>query len=112
MPWLSIGKITVTTAGTPVRLTSTQSDATARYPCHALLVQQIPGNTGRLVLGVSGMNSSTYAGCLALLGVPTNTILPSANGGITHAPNAFNLADFYLDASVSGEGGLVSVLIS
>ncbi len=112
MAWQSIGKITVPTSGTPVRLTSTQSDPAARLPCHAVMVQQLPGQLGRIIIGNSVMNSTTYAGCLAILAIPTSNILPTANAGMTTNVNGLNLADYYIDVTTNGEGALVSILVS
>lgn len=104
MAWKSLGKVTVTTAGTPVRITS------SRTPCHALLVQQLPANTGRIIVGTSVMNSTTYAGCLAILAIPTTNGIPAVNAGLATEPDGLNAADYYLDSTVNGEGALVSYL--
>lgn len=111
MAWESIGKVTVTTAGTPVRLTVGQSVPGTRIACHAIMIQQLPGQTGRIIVGKSGMNSTTYAGCLAILATPTANLLPAANAGIADIPNGFNLADYWLDSTVNGEAALVSYLV-
>ena len=112
MAWHSLGNVTVTTAGTPVRITINESSSTARLQCHAIMVEQIPGNSGRIIIGLSNLNSTTYVGALAILAIPTTNTLPSCNVGIGDAPNAFNAADYFIDATVSGEGALVSYLIT
>lgn len=111
--WSSLGKVTVTTSGTPVRLTNAQSTPSTRVQCHAIMVQVLPSNTGRIVIGDgSSVNASTYVSANAILAIPTNNILPSANVGISEAPNAINAADYWIDSTVNGDGVIVSILIA
>jgi hypothetical protein len=110
--WKSLGKVPVAAAGTPARLTVNETDPGATLLCYSIMVQQIRANTGYLIIGTASMDSSTHAGCLAVLAIPTTNSLPSANAGIlTQSQNQFNAADYWLDATVNGEGGLVSVLV-
>ena len=104
--------ITVSSAGTPVQVTAT------RIPAQAVLIQALPNNSGRIVVGfdntvranASGVNPSGPV--LAIIGAPaSNTATPpSANGGNPTAPAALNLQQFWIDATVSGDGVIVSYL--
>jgi hypothetical protein len=109
--WRSLGKVTVTTAGTLVRATNNEATPTLRYPCQSLLFEQWPGNTGNIyICDRSDANKTTGVGVLAILLKPTTTGLPSAGCGIPTAPTPFNAADFWIDADVNGEGVLISAI--
>lgn len=108
--WHSLGKVTISTSGVPARATANQTTPASRYACHSIRFTQIPGNTGKIYVMDSNtpINTTTYAGCLAILAVPTSLSLPGSAATITSAPAAINAADFWLDAEVSGESCLVS----
>lgn len=109
--WRSLGKVIVTTGGTPVRATNNENDPTARYGAHAMLFQQVPGNTGKIyIMDRSTGNRSSGAGVLAVLAIPTTNLLPSASATITYAPAGFNAVDFWIDAENNGEGCQVSAI--
>lgn len=107
----SLGKITVTSAGTPVRATINESDPTAPYHCHAFLVEAWPTNTGKIYIGMNGMNKTTGVELLAILAVPTANTSPTFSATIAYAPNALTISDIYIDAENSNDGALVSVVI-
>lgn len=111
MPILDIGKFTVT-PGTPVRLTSTQADPALKFSCHAVIVQTLWDNTGKIYVGSSRLNKATRAGIHATLAVPTANSIPSFTAALVAAPNGLNLADFYVDGDNSGEGVTVSILVA
>src|SRR6516162_5080792 len=102
--------ITVATAGVPVQVSST------RQPFQSVLIQAMPNNVGRIVVGSDNTVRANAAGVnpsgtvLAIIGVPSaNTATPpSANGGNPTAPAAFNLQDLWIDASSSNDGAIVS----
>jgi hypothetical protein len=99
-----LGKITVASAGTPVPLST---DATIRA-C-TILVATIPGLTGNVYFGGAALNQSTLAGVMikfnapAVLGQPDYFILQTQDGR-----NSLRVSDYFIDASVSGEGALVT----
>jgi hypothetical protein len=105
--------ITVVTAGVPVNVIASHKSA------QSVLIQALPNNTGRIVVGYDNTVRANVAGTnpsgtvLAILGAPaSNTATPpSANGGNPSAPAALNLQQFWIDASVSGEGCLVSFIV-
>lgn len=110
MAWHSLGHVT-TTAGTPVRITANTTGAAVRL-CHAILVEQWPGNTGKVYVMRSNGVAATGVGVLAILPIPTTNSLPSVSAGIPSCPDGLNAADYYIDVEVSGEGPLVSILIN
>ena len=100
----SFGKVTVTTAGTPVRCTLNESTPSARMAVQSLTVFALAGNTGtNIYVGSSAMNKTTLAGVYAI--VPKG-----ANGGITInlAPAGIMANEVYLDADTSADAALVS----
>jgi hypothetical protein len=106
----SLGKITVAAAGTPVRVTANLTTPTERLAAHSFIVEQVPGNTGKLFIGGPGMNKTTLAGVYAILPIPTVNSLPSFSSVITNAPAGFNMAELFIDADVNGESALVSII--
>src|SRR5512146_2093733 len=103
-PLVSLGQITA--SGTNVRITSNQSDPTARVPCHSFLIEVLPTNTGRTYVGSATMNRTTLVGVYAVLAVPTSNLLP------TFTANHFNLADVYITTDTQGEGVLASYVVA
>ena len=108
----SLGYVTVTAAGTPVRLTSNETTPADRYPVHSYLIEVVSSNTGKIFVGSSTMNKATGAGVYAVLPPPTTNVYPSFSSNIVEAAAGFNLAEVYLDADVNGEKALVSVIIA
>jgi hypothetical protein len=105
--------VTVVTAGIPVQIVAAHKSA------QSVLIQAMPNNTGRIVVGYDNTVRANAAGTnpsgtvLAIIGAPTSNTAtpPSANGGNPTAPAALNLQQFWIDASVSGEGCIVSYLV-
>jgi len=99
-----LGKITVASAGTPVPLIT---DTTVRA-C-TILVAAIPGLTGNVYFGGAAMNQGTLGGVMikfnapAALGQPDQFLLQTQDGS-----NSLRVSDYFIDASVSGEGALVT----
>lgn len=108
----SLGFVTVTTAGTPVRCTINESDPTARVAAHSYLVEAKSTNTGAIYIGSASMNKSTGAGVYAVLPPPTLNIYPSFSSNIVEAAAGFNMNEVYLDADVNGEKALVSFVLA
>lgn len=108
----SLGKLTVTTAGTLLRVTSGQTDPTARFVVHAVLFQAWRTNAGRIYVGKAGFSKTTGTGLLGTLAIPTNNTLPTFSMALTLAPAGIRLDDLWLDADTDGEGCSVSVIIT
>lgn len=100
----SLGKVLVTTAGTPVRATLNESVPAARYAVQSFSVFALAGNSGaNIYVGSSAMNKSTLVGVYA--------IVPKGGGSyavIQEAPAGIMLNEIYLDADTSGDSALVS----
>ncbi|GIW55476.1 MAG: hypothetical protein KatS3mg082_1880 [Nitrospiraceae bacterium] len=99
----SLGRIAVPTPGTPVRVTS---DISIR--AHRIRFAVVIGETGRVFLGVAGMNKATGAGVVKEFwptgaggGVADELVLESASGELRPA-------DYYVDANTAGEGLIVA----
>lgn len=107
-----IATLRITAPGTLVRCTSTQANPAEKFPCHAVLIQALPFNAGRVFIGWSTMNRVTLANVIAVLAIPTDNTIPSFTAALTLSPNAINLADLYIDAELAAEGAIVSVLIN
>jgi len=104
-----LAKITVTSAGTRVRATSTQADPNRRIVCQAFMVQADPSNTGLGAAGDSTVAYSTRAGIWGIIGAPSGTtIVPAFVAKHNAAPGPFNLADLYLDASADAQSFIIS----
>lgn len=114
MALATLGKVTVTTAGTIARATNGQSTPGARVSCQSFMVQALPANTGVIYVGNSAMVSSTGVGVMGIVPKPASNLtgpFPSISFAIVEAPNGINLADIWLDASVSGEGAIISYTV-
>lgn len=107
-----LGRFLVPVAGTPVRLTSTQTNPAESFPCHGVYIQALPTNLGKVYVGTSAMNKATLAEVIAIIAIPSAGNLPAFTAALTLAPNAINLSDLYLDVDTGSEGALVSVLIA
>jgi hypothetical protein len=99
----SLGKIAVPAPGTPVRVTS---DTTIR--AHRIRFAVAIGETGRVFLGVQGMNKATGAGVV-------KEFWPTGAGGgvadelvIESAAGELRPSDYYVDANSAGEGLIVA----
>jgi len=78
---------------------------------HAILIEALPSNTGRVYVGVQGLVRATLANCLAVLPIPTANMIPTFSITVTEAANGVALSSFYFDADVGGEGVMVSAII-
>ncbi|MCC6362996.1 MAG: hypothetical protein IT165_05695 [Bryobacterales bacterium] len=99
----SLGKVAVPSPGTPVRVTF---DTTIR--AHRIRFAVAIGETGRVFLGVQGMNKATGAGVVKEFwptgaggGVADELVLESAAGDLRPS-------DYYVDANTAGEGLIVA----
>lgn len=100
----SFGKVTVASAGTPVRATSNESVPTARVGVQSLTVFALAGNAGaNIYVGNSAMNKSTLAGVYAI--VPKGS---SGGATINLAPAGINANEIFIDADTNGDAALVS----
>lgn len=103
----SAGKITVTSAGTPVRATTNESTPTARLGVQSFTVFAPAGNTGtNIYVGAAGFSKSTYSGLYGIVAKGG-----SASFTILNAPAGINLNEIFIDADTSNDVALISYVI-
>lgn len=98
------GRVNVAAPGTPVQLST---DLTQR--ASKIFFQVIPGLTSKAYIGKSGLNRSSLNGVMRIL-------WPNPSGGISDSffieaqdgADSLNLAEYYIDMDVAGEGLLIS----
>ena len=99
-----LGKISAPSAGVPVQLTS---DNTVRA-CKIVFVT-IPGLSGNIFVGGANLNTTTLAGVLIKFNPPSAVGLSdSFTVESERAVNSLVVSDYWLAASVAGEGALVT----
>lgn len=112
---IGCGKTTVTAAGTPVPIAIPATVSGPLTPgettVHAVLIQALPGNTGKIYIGTVGLDKSALTKCLVVLPIPTVNLLPTFSISVTAAANAVSLADLVIDADQANDGVLVSVVV-
>jgi hypothetical protein len=99
-----MGRVNVPTPGTPVPLSTNETDTASK-----LFFQVIPGLTGKTYAGATTMNKTTLTGVARIL-------WPNATGGFSETfyiesqdgENSIHLANYSVDADVAGEGLLVT----
>ncbi|MGP0072492.1 MAG: hypothetical protein ACLPWF_11240 [Bryobacteraceae bacterium] len=99
----SLGRVNVPTPGTGVPL------ATVETPCNRIRVSVIAGLTGKMYFGTRAVSHSTLTGVI-------KELWPNSAGGVDDSYEIYtaagedqlNLADYSIDASVAGEGLIVS----
>lgn len=127
MGWLSLGRITVATAGTVVRATNNlpKTSATSSYntdglprfeyaPAEAIMFQAADTNVGKSYIGLTGFTSASTAakGKLATLGIPTNNTIPAVTISLPGTPGAINAAEYFIDVGSNGDAVDVSILVN
>lgn len=115
--WRSLGKVDCTVANQLYRITVNESDSAARYPCFAILFEQIPENAGYFyVFDRPAGVVATLVGCVAIIPVPAENasskavMLPYATVTCPQGAAPMNAADYYVASSDGGEGILVSAV--
>jgi hypothetical protein len=104
----SLGKITVPSPGTPIRLTANEVDSNKRLACHSMLIEALPGNTGKIYIGQnSSMNKTTLAFVIAILPVPTANLIASFSV-TAYVAAGFHADQLWIDVDVANEGVLAS----
>lgn len=108
----SLGYVTVTAAGTPVRATANQPDPTQRMAAQSIIFQARPGNAGAVYIGFAGMNKSTGEGVLGVVPAPTDPTsgpYPSWSASVPLVPAGLNAAEFYVDADQNNDSVIVAI---
>ena len=112
MQAISLGLIQVNTPGTPVRISINDS-----LLVMTMAVRTVPGFTGKTYLGLAGMNknSPTKTGVMRILSEPPafgpqdGEDVPPSTGG---QGNLVQVADYWVDADVAGEGVIVTCYVA
>lgn len=119
MPMIIVGKLAVTAAGTPQRVTDFQAyrDALAAVKLsssfltvQAVLFQAWKFNTGQVYLGASTMNKTTGVGMAAVLAAPSSSSIASFGASNHLAPAGIDLSALYVDVDTNGEGPIMTLL--
>jgi hypothetical protein len=104
MTHTSLGRVSVSTPGTPVALSTDPTKHVSK-----LFVQVIPGLTGKCYLGNPTMQKSTLAGV-------SRVLWPNPTGGVSDqffleaqdGKDSIPLSEYAVDVDVPGEGLLVT----
>ncbi len=104
MTFTALGRVNEPAPGTPVPLSTNPQQRVTK-----LLIQVIPGLTGKAYLGNRAMNKATLSGV-------ARSLWPNPNGGISDqffletdaSDDGINLAEYAIDMDVAGEGVLIS----
>lgn len=106
----ALGKVTVTTPGTPVPITSILPGDLTPAAVHSVLVQAVPANTGAVYLGAAGLTKATLANCYMVLATPTVNSVPSFSAVHNLLGQGVQINDMLIDADVAGNGVIVTVV--
>lgn len=104
-----LGRTIVVTPGTlvPIVVPSTINPPSV----HAFIVEALPGNAGRVYLGLAGLLRSTLANVIIVLPIPTSNFIPTFSCSITSAANPLRLDTLFLDADTANDGVLISAIV-
>ena len=99
----TLGRVNVATPGTPVALSTDPNQRVAK-----IFAQSVPGLTGKGYIGKSNMVRASLAGVVRTFapnatGIADSIMLETADGA-----DSLNLAEYFVDMDVAGEGLLVS----
>lgn len=108
----SLGQVTLTTGGTPVRATINETTPADNLACYSILFQRdAVADTGLVYIGTaSTMDGPNGTLTIAILGVPSGASLHKHEIKIDFAVDALNAADFFVEGTVNGETVLISVI--
>ena len=112
-----LGQVVVAAGGTPVAVTQNLTAAEQANPAsvQSIMVQALPGNTGLIYVrtkGALGDDRTTRRYTVAILPVPVSATqgpFTTVTLSVPVIPASLALGDIYLDASVNGDGALVTV---
>lgn len=104
----TLGKLTLTTGGTPQQFVATQLNV------RGFFIEQVLGNAGDMFIGQKTLVKATLAGVFRVISAPTATtgatvILPSWDH-VTDVAGPFDLSTFYFDGTTA-ESILVSYVV-
>lgn len=79
---------------------------------HAFIVSALSINTGKVYIGIAGLNRITLDNVLIVLPIPTANLIPTFSVSVAGAANALRIADLWIDADVANEGVLISAIVT
>lgn len=112
MPNVSLGRITVTVPGTPVRLTANQATPGASILVHALMIQPHPANVGKVYIGITSGFNKNGSGQIAWLPAPTANSAPAFSETVSYAQNAVEANEIWIDADNANDSVIGSGIVS
>ncbi len=119
MAQVSLGYVKNVTPGTLLRLTNNQSSTSTVYTVHRYRVSALPDNQDVVYLGTASMNAGSGTGVLAIIypaiasdGVAAGSPLCYFDIVAENSPESYDLSKLYIDATVTGDGVLVTADIS
>jgi len=112
MQAISLGLVRVPSPGTPVRITNDDALRVAM-----IVVRTVPGFTGRTYFGIQGLDkaSANMTGVVRILSEPPafgpqdGEVIPPSPGG---QGNVVQVADYWVDADVAGEGVVITCYVA
>ena len=115
--FFTTGQIVVVNAGVPVQFPVPLTVSGPMGPqglstVHAILIEVLETNLGKVYIGLAGMNKISRVGVLLTLPIPTANLIPTFSISLTAAANALSLSDLWLDADNSGEGVTVGGVVA
>jgi hypothetical protein len=104
----TLGKLTLTAAGTPQKISATQLNV------RGFLIETVLGNTGAIYIGNSALVKATLAGCFRVIPAPTATtgatILLPAFDHIGDVAGPVDLSTWFFDGDHTGDSILVAYM--
>lgn len=106
----SLGRTVVLTPGTKVALTMPAGILPGT--AHALIIEALPTNVGKVYVGESTLVRATFVGVIVVLPIPTANSIPTFSMAVTQAANAIRVTDFYIDADTANDGVVCSIIVA
>lgn len=106
-----LGKVVVPAAGTPLSLQTVLTAQNIRFKSfHAIHLQALYTNTGRVYIGQTALDKATLANCIHVLSIPTANFIPSFGIALMPSPAGVDASILFFDVDNAGEGMLISLL--
>lgn len=105
----SLGVISITNPGVPVRLTSNLPNPEGPFYVHAYVIQRLETSSGNIYVGLSSEDDrSTLSQILCIL----SSTQPSFSAGIGIQLNPLDLSRVYIDGDYEGDAIIASALVA
>ena len=109
---LSLGRVNIAAAGTPIVLTTGLSLPADGLRCQSFQIQADPANTAIVYIGTSALVKATRVGVLAILPKPAAADtgpFPSQTFSVPFSANALDINRIYIDGATN-DGVIVSYI--